>query len=84
MLAEIIDVPEDQRGAQFTAVMAIFDPKKEKIRTCQGIYRGKIIREMRGNVGFGFDSIFYNGELNKTNAEMTKEEKIQSAIVVRL
>jgi len=75
MLAEMKDVPDSNRGAQFVAVMAIFDPEREKIRTCRGVYRGRIIREMRGTNGFGFDPIFFSDEMGKTNAEMTKEEK---------
>ncbi len=75
LLAEMKDVPDDRRGAQFTAVMAIFNPETKKIRTCQGTYRGIIIRELRGKNGFGFDPVFYNEELEKTNAEMTTKEK---------
>lgn len=75
MLEEMKDVPEGRRGAQFVAVMAIFDPDTEKIRFGRGFYQGRIIHEMRGTNGFGFDPIFYNEDLGKTNAEMSKEEK---------
>lgn len=75
LLEELAHVPDAARGAQFRAVIAIYDPTNEKIRTCEGVYRGTIIREPRGKNGFGYDPIFYNTELKKTNAEMTKEEK---------
>ena len=39
------------------------------------MYRGRIVRELRGSGGFGYDPIFYNEELGKTNAEMSIEEK---------
>lgn len=75
LLKEMKDVPEDKRGAQFRAVIAIYDPNLEKIRTCEGIYRGKIINEPKGEQGFGYDPVFFNKEKNKTNAEMFPEEK---------
>ncbi len=75
ILSEMEAVPADKRGAQFRAVIAIYDPRTEKLRTCEGIYRGVIVLEPIGENGFGYDPIFYNVERNKTNAQMTKEEK---------
>lgn len=75
LLAEMKDVPDEDRGARFKAVIAIYDQSSGKIRTCEGVYLGKILREPRGNQGFGYDPIFFNEQLNKTNAEMTAEEK---------
>jgi XTP/dITP diphosphohydrolase len=68
-------VPDKKRGAQFRAVIAIYDPETEKIRICEGVYRGKIINKAKGEQGFGYDPIFFNQEKNKTNAEMSTEEK---------
>ena len=75
LLNELKDAPDDKLGAQFRCVIAIYNPANEKIRTCEGIYRGRLIREPRGNNGFGYDPIFYNDNSGKTNAEMTMEEK---------
>lgn len=75
LLAELIDVPDERRGAQFRAVAALYDPSNEKIRTCEGIFRGVLLRESRGTGGFGYDPIFFCPERNKTVAEMTSEEK---------
>lgn len=75
LLEELKEVSDDKLGAQFRAVVAIYNPASEKIRTCEGIYRGVITREPKGMNGFGYDPIFYNTELKKTNAEMTKKEK---------
>lgn len=75
LLGELKSVPDDKLGAQFRCVIAIYDPDNDKIRTCDGVYRGRIIREERGANGFGYDPIFYNDELKKTNAEMSVEEK---------
>ncbi|OGZ98469.1 MAG: non-canonical purine NTP pyrophosphatase, RdgB/HAM1 family [Candidatus Sungbacteria bacterium RIFCSPHIGHO2_02_FULL_47_11] len=75
LLGELQNVLNGQRGAQYRIVAALYDPQCGKIRTCDGIYRGTIIREPRGTNGFGYDSIFYNETLGKTNAEMSLEEK---------
>lgn len=75
LLKELEHTPNDKLGAQFRCVIAIYDPESGKIRTCDGTYRGRIIREERGENGFGYDPIFLNEGLGKTNAEMTIEEK---------
>jgi XTP/dITP diphosphohydrolase len=75
LLGEMKDVPEENRGAQFQCVIAIYDPATEKVRTCTDAYRGRITREEKGENGFGYDAIFFNESLQKTNAEMSIEEK---------
>ena len=75
LLGELQGVPEEKRTARFRAVIAIYNPENDKIRTCEGIYDGKIALEPKGENGFGYDPVFYNVELGKTNAEMTMEEK---------
>lgn len=75
LLQEMANVPDEARTAQFRAVAAIYDLVSEKVRTCEGIYRGRIIRVPRGTAGFGYDPIFFNEELQKTNAEMGLAEK---------
>ena len=75
LLDELREIPDDRLRAQFRCVIAICDPASDKVRTCEGVYRGRIVREPRGSGGFGYDPIFYNQELGKTNAEMSIEEK---------
>lgn len=75
LLGELLAVPEEKRTARFRAIVAIYDPKNDKVRTCEGVYGGRIAMEPQGSNGFGYDPIFYNIELGKTNAEMTMEEK---------
>lgn len=75
LLEELENVPDEKRGAQFHAVIALYDPAKEKIRTCGGTCRGVIVREPQGNGGFGYDPVFYHEGLNKTVAQMSLEEK---------
>lgn len=76
LLEEMRDVPDEARGAQFRCGIAIYDPETEKIRTCEGLSRGRITREERGTGGFGFDPLFVSDELGgKTFAEAGIAEK---------
>ena len=67
-------VANDNRTAQFFCAIAIVLPDgREYIveGTCPGI----ILRELKGQGGFGYDPLFYVPELDKTFAELTMEEK---------
>lgn len=75
IFAEMKDVPDGERGAQFRSVIALYDPATDVVRICEGIARGKITREPRGVNGFGQDPIFSYEENGKTGGEMTTEEK---------
>jgi len=75
LLSELKNVPEKERTARFKAVIAIYDPENDRVRTCEGTYEGVIASEPKGTNGFGYDPVFYNVELGKTYAEMTLEEK---------
>jgi len=75
LLGELRNIPDEKRTASFVAVTAIYDPDNDKIRTCRGVYVGRITSKPTGTNGFGYDPIFYNTKLHKTNAEMSIEEK---------
>ena len=66
-------VPMPNRGAIFKTVMVFKDESEELI--VEGIVKGIISREARGEDGFGYDPVFYVPENNKTFAEMTMNEK---------
>ncbi len=73
MLKDMNKVPMPNRGATFKTVMVFKDENKELI--VDGVVKGKISRESRGEDGFGYDPIFYVTEYDKTFAEMTMSEK---------
>jgi len=61
---------QGSRVAQFVCCVAIVFPDgKEKV--LKGICRGKIIRDMRGKNGFGYDPVFVPAGYKKTFAEMS-------------
>ncbi|MGN6248165.1 MAG: RdgB/HAM1 family non-canonical purine NTP pyrophosphatase [Ginsengibacter sp.] len=61
------------RNAQFRTIICLICKGKEKI--FEGICKGTIIAERRGNSGFGYDPVFVPDGSSKTFAEMTLAEK---------
>ena len=73
--AAIIDklagVPDEKRTARFECAIAVVSEKGERVFL--GTFEGKIGYEAKGNNGFGYDPIFYVGDVS--SSEMSAEEK---------
>ena len=67
-------VPDGQRQAQFVCVITFVTPEGETIQA-RGEIHGELLREPRGENGFGYDPIFYYPPFGKTTAEIPAEEK---------
>lgn len=69
----------EERDARFISVISLLFVSAKGIPTIAVFYgdvKGRILREMRGNFGFGYDPLFEVEGLNgKTMAELTMEEK---------
>jgi XTP/dITP diphosphohydrolase len=65
----------EQRGAQLVCAIALSQPDGTIAMETQGICRGEILLEPRGDGGFGYDPIFYVPELGQSFAEMSPEQK---------
>ena len=74
LLARMDD--EDNRSARFWCAMVYVryarDPEPVIVEKS---WEGQILRELKGNNGFGYDPIFYLPELNCTSAQLSAEEK---------
>ena len=75
ILEDLRGVPKNRRTARFITVMAFYDPTNHKLSTFRGVSEGYITDVPKGTNGFGYDPIFFNPELGKTNAEVSLEEK---------
>ncbi|WP_353361522.1 RdgB/HAM1 family non-canonical purine NTP pyrophosphatase [Mycobacterium sp.] len=77
LLAQMGDVPEERRGAAFVSACALVyragDARKETV--VRGTWPGRIVREPRGDGGFGYDPVFLPSGSARTAAELTPEEK---------
>ena len=74
LLKELKDVPEEKRGAKFVCQVAIFDENGDYY-TARGEVKGRIIEELQGEGGFGYDPLFFYEPLNETFGELSAEAK---------
>ena len=74
VLEQLRDVPDDRRGASFVCVAALASPDGE-VHTAEGRVSGHLLREPRGEGGFGYDPIFVPDGHTRTTAEMSPEDK---------
>jgi XTP/dITP diphosphohydrolase len=75
LLEELRNVPPEERGAQFRCVVAIVGSRGEHI--VEGVVRGRIISELRGSGGFGYDPLFVPEGYQQTYAELGEAVKNQ-------
>lgn len=77
LLAQLRDVPDERRGAHFACAVAFCLPGGAE-HVAHGRMPGRVIREMRGSGGFGYDVLFVPDEHRDpelTSAELPPGEK---------
>ncbi len=74
LLKNTAHVPDGQRQAQFVCVISFVTPDNQVIQA-RGEIHGQLLREPRGENGFGYDPIFYYPPMGCTTAEMDPEDK---------
>lgn len=65
---------ESNRNCHYTCAIAVTRPNEEPVVFCD-VVDCEIAKEPKGENGFGYDPIVYYAPLQKTMAEMTKDEK---------
>ena len=78
LLAQLADVPDERRGAEFhcCVVLALPGPSGTPVvHAVDGVMRGRVIRETRGAGGFGYDVLFCAEGHDVTTAELSPGEK---------
>ena len=74
VLAQLADVPDERRGAEFVCAAALVLPDgRERVVTAR--WRGSLVREPRGTGGFGYDPIFVPAGVRVTSAQLSPAEK---------
>lgn len=74
LLAQLREVPEQRRGAQFLCAAALVTPDGHE-RVVEGTVDGVITSTPAGTNGFGYDPIFRPHGFNTTTAELSAEDK---------
>lgn len=74
LLAQMADIPEEHRAAQFVCAAVLVMPNGDEL-VCAGIMPGRLAMAPAGANGFGYDPIFVADGEAVTNAELTPEIK---------
>ena len=75
LLKNLKGVPWKQRTARFKTVVTYVDGKNDFF--VEGCLEGKILESKQGDLGFGYDPIFYASAQNMSLGDMGLEEKNQ-------
>jgi XTP/dITP diphosphohydrolase len=75
LLDQLADVPDARRGAHFACAVAFVYDGGELL--VEGRMEGRVIREVRGSGGFGYDVLFVADDTadGRTSAELSVAEK---------
>lgn len=73
LLAQLCDVPDGRRGAAFVSSCALVSASGETV--VRGVWPGSIVREPRGDGGFGYDPVFLPEGSDRTVAELSPADK---------
>jgi len=75
LLKNLENVDDVKRTAQYVCVLALAD--ENEMKTFSAVCKGKIIREMKGTNGFGYDPMFIPVGYDKTFGELDPSVKMQ-------
>jgi XTP/dITP diphosphohydrolase len=77
LLTQLADVPDERRTARFRCAVVFLHPTSEGVEehAVEGEMPGRVIREMRGSGGFGYDVLFCADGYDVTTAELPADEK---------
>ncbi len=74
LLSELKDVEDGKRSAYFKTVICYY-VSVNKYYFFEGICKGRLIKEKKGDNGFGYDPLFIPDGYDKTYSEMNDEDK---------
>jgi XTP/dITP diphosphohydrolase len=86
LLCELDGVPAERRTARFVCVISFCRPG-EPSQVFRATCPGRILTESHGTGGFGYDPVFQMEGMEKTFAELSRDEKNRlshRALAVRL
>src|SRR5690554_2995464 len=76
LLAALEAVPDPARGAHFHCTLVLLrHPRDPRPLIAQGEWHGRVLRERRGEGGFGYDPLFLDPDTGLTAAELDPATK---------
>lgn len=70
LLKNLEGLPAERRSAHYVALLVLADPQGEVRAESRGVCHGRIIGELRGENGFGYDPLFEVREYHRTFGQM--------------
>ena len=77
LLNEIKELDQSLLSAKFECAIALVDKSQDLELVVYGQMPGQVIKDIRGENGFGYDPIFVPQGLTKTSSELSDSEKDQ-------
>lgn len=74
LLAQLAAVPDGRRGAHFVSSCALVTPAGDEV-IAEGRWNGRILRQPRGEHGFGYDPVFQPAGEDRSAAQLSAAEK---------
>ena len=76
LLEALANVPDGERTARYVALIVLMEHAGDPTPIiCEGTWEGSILREERGEGGFGYDPLFWVPTHDRASAELPPEEK---------
>lgn len=76
LLQALQGVPDEQRTARFVCSLALMRHAEDPLPIlCEGLWEGRILHEIRGHGGFGYDPLFWTSDWGCSSAELPASEK---------
>ena len=76
LLHELDTTDDAQRSARFVCVLALVrDAEDPQPLIAEGVWNGRVLRERRGNGGFGYDPVFFSPAHDCSAAELPADVK---------
>ncbi|MBQ3060293.1 MAG: RdgB/HAM1 family non-canonical purine NTP pyrophosphatase [Desulfovibrio sp.] len=74
MLHEMAGVAPEKRICRFVTCMAAVKPDGQEM-TVHGCWEGRLLESPLGENGFGYDPIFFDAEIGRSAAQLSRDEK---------
>ncbi len=76
LLDALAEIGDEHRGAHFHCTLALLRHSEDPAPlVCEGRWHGRILHEVRGDGGFGYDPLFLDEASGQSAAELSREEK---------
>ena len=75
LLAQLAGVPEEQRTARYRCVIAYLPSPGDAPEIVEATCEGRVLPELRGTGGFGYDPLFFSDDLLRSFGEVPSATK---------